>query len=136
MKAAKALYRLLLLELASEGYPLKPPSLTPLEFTQALKENPFQANEDSHGKVQRAVPHTSKPERLLKNVFNLEVYLERFAALYTELCYRSRISEQEREEKVNEMRTLYTSIRNRIRRKGVLPCIVRALSLRGLRYSW
>lgn len=107
LKAAKALYRLLLLELAAEGYPLKSSSLTPLEFSRSLQAV--------------GLDRTA---------------LERFAALYTELLYRSRIPERERDEKVEAMRNLYISIRKGIRRKGVLPFLVRTLSLRGLRYAW
>ncbi|MCX7786330.1 MAG: transglutaminase-like domain-containing protein [Spirochaetes bacterium] len=108
VQAARALYRLVLLELASEGYPLKPPSLTPFEFTKVLQEKASQE----------------------------EVALKRFASLYTELCYRSRIPEEEKKEKLKELRSLYASIRKGIRRKGLLPFLVRAFSLRGLRYSW
>ena len=153
LKAARALYRLLLLELAAEGYPLKPPALTPLEFAKVLGNSVSSppAHGDSASKQEFAKAlgksvspageqgekrHPARGLSDKERTVGMEAALERFATLYTELSYRSRMPEQEVEEKLKELRTLYTSIRDRIRRKGTLPLLVRILTLRGLRYTW
>ena len=152
LKAARALYRLLLLELASEGYPLKPPSFTPLEFTEALREGATETNtpkKNAPGWVRQIVGGSAAVQEVPSGKNSLEQVpalpeerqalqkdLQRFAILYTELSYRSRIPENEMDEKSEELRCLYTSIRNGMRRKGMLPYLARTFSLRGIRYGW
>jgi hypothetical protein len=136
VKAARALYRLLLLDLASEGFPLKHPSLTPLEFAETFRRD-YSKNRKTSISVgvmteenRKGEPGSTVPGR------GLIPALERFSALYTELSYRSRIPENELKEKLEEMRNLYRSIRSGIQRKGVLPFLRRTLNLRGLGYAW
>jgi len=153
LKAARALYRLLLLELATEGYPLKHPALTPLEFAKAFKTSPLRGSlptestpktgSQDHGGSQEqrdSQAQTGNPaniESSLDGVLQkIEADLYRFATLYTELSYRSRIPENEMDARLADLRALYTSIQNGIRRKGVLPFLLRITSLRGLRYTW
>jgi transglutaminase-like putative cysteine protease len=153
LKAARALYRLLLLELATEGYPLKHPALTPLEFAKAFKTSPLRGSlptestpktggQDQGGSQEQrdSQAQTGNPENIessLDGVLQkIEADLYRFATLYTELSYRSQIPENEMDARLADLRSLYTSIQNGIRRKGVLPFLLRITSLRGLRYTW
>ncbi len=102
-EGAGALYRLLLLRLAADGRPVKPPSRTSREYAAFFPGEPL---------------------------------LEAFAATYTELRYRERFSEGEREALHEKLRAEYSGALKRLRKPGLLAALRRAFTLRGIGYRW
>ncbi|MDR3161739.1 MAG: transglutaminase domain-containing protein [Spirochaetaceae bacterium] len=121
LRGIQALYRLLLMRLAAEGLPLKPPAKTSREYAALFSE-------ESGFPLVSGFPQESgaPPENAFAS----------FAALYTELRYRDFSPEQAAEKAARHeaLREAAGGILKNLRRPGLRGLLRRIFSLRGLTY--
>ena len=118
-QGARALYLLLLAQLAADGKPIKPASKTATEYTDLFL-------------AQRAQSEDAKSAKDEFNVF-LD-HFKNFALLYSELRWREFDSLEEKDNCFNKLKNEYDRIIKSTRRKGFGWWLVRLINLRGLAY--
>jgi len=108
-KGARSLYLLLLARLAADGKPIKPASKTAHEYTELFPESAANQHEQ------------------------LRTHFKTFADIYSELRWRQFSDPAEMDRRFQLLCKEYDSILS-LRKRGLLPLIVRIFSLRGLAY--
>jgi transglutaminase-like putative cysteine protease len=132
-RALKALYRLLLMRLAEDGYILKIPSQTAIEYARAYSNTFAKTPAPDSASADTAASATASAAADAVVEANLYPELQQFALLYTQMRYKNEQPAEQQALWIN-IRLTYKKAVQRYKKPGILNALLRIFRLRGLGY--